>query len=276
LQRKVGIALAQAQTPSGQVDIHSHILPHIDDGARDVDEALDMLRMARQDGTSAIVATPHSDRATPEHIRIATQSLRSEAQAANLRIDILVGCEVKFSADLASDYREGRLLTINDGPYALVEFSFRHAWTSLVHTSLYALQMAGATPVIAHAERYPAVQENPGILLEFIGMGIPIQINAGSLLGTDGIENQRTAELLVNAGMVHLLASDGHRRDQRKPLLKASFDRLGELTGADVVHRVEQNAVRIINERTINLPEPDASALKPPSYLNRVLGKFRR
>jgi protein-tyrosine phosphatase len=259
-----------------RVDIHSHILPHIDDGARDMAEALDMLRMAREDGTSTIVATPHQARAAPERISYAVDALNLEARNAGIDIKILAGCEVKFNADLAEDYRAGKLLTIADQGYLLVEFSFSRAWTSLVNTSLYALQMAGVTAIVAHAERYAVVQENPSILLEMIATGIPVQINAGSLLGHEGVEEQRTAELLLRAGMVHLLASDGHRRDKRMPLLSSGYSRVSELSGPDVAARIEQNATRIIAGRTLNLPEPDASMLRPASPLGRLLGRFRR
>lgn len=261
---------------SSRVDIHSHILPRIDDGARDMAEALDMLRMAREDGTSTIVATPHSARTEPERIRYAVDSLRLEAANAGIDIEILAGCEVKFNADLAEDYRAGKLLTIADEGYLLVEFSFSRAWNSLVNASLYALQMAGVTAIVAHAERYPVVQERPSILLEMIATGIPVQVNAGSFLGHDGVEEQQTAELLLRAGMVHLLASDGHRRDKRQPLLSSGYRRISELAGPDVAARIEQNAEKIITGRTLNLTEPDASVLKPASPLGRLLGRFRR
>lgn len=262
-------------TASGRVDIHSHVLPHIDDGARDVDEALDMLRMAKEDGTSRIVATPHGIRADVETIRQVTDALRLEAQAADIEIGILTGCEVKFSATLAEDFRAGRLLTINDQNYLLVEFSFRQSWSLLVNTSLYALQLAGVTPIVAHAERYPAVQENPSVLLDLVATGIPIQINAGSLLGLDGNRARQTAELLLHAGIVHVVASDGHRRDTRTPLLSGALRRTDELAGPGTAHRIQQNAVRIISGQALNLPEPDIRALKPASRIVRMFSKLR-
>lgn len=264
----------QEPNPTGRVDIHSHVLPGIDDGARDVPEALEMLRMASEDGTAFIVATPHAAHANPERIRYATDALTLQARNAGLPIIILPGSEVKFSAELPEDYRAGKLQTINDKGYLLVEFSFSRAWTSLVTTSLYALQMAGVTPVVAHAERYPVVQENPAILLEMIATGIPVQINAGGLIGEDGVEAQRTAELLVRAGMVHLIASDGHRRDKRKPLLSPGLARYRELAGPERTQLIELNNTRVIAGRPVILPEPDANLLKPPSRLHRALGRL--
>jgi protein-tyrosine phosphatase len=264
-----------AGTPC-RIDIHSHVLPGIDDGARDMVEALDMLRMARADGTSTIVATPHSARTDPRSIQLATSGLRRAASGAGVNITILCGAEVRFSADMAQDFREGKLPSIDDQGYVLVEFPFSQTWTSLINTSLYALQMAGALPVIAHAERYPAVQADPSILLELVATGIPVQVNSGSLLGTEGEQEQRTAELLLRAGAVHILASDGHRRDRRKPVMNDGFLRITELVGLDAARRIEQNANRILSGRTLNLAEPDRSILKPPSRLHRVFGRLQR
>jgi protein-tyrosine phosphatase len=259
-----------------RIDIHSHVLPGIDDGARDMDEALDMLRMARSDGTITIVATPHSARTDPQSIQLATAGLQRAASGAGIDITILSAAEVRFSADMAQDFRRGTVPSIDDQGYVLVEFPFSRTWTSLVNTTLYALQMAGALPLIAHAERYPAVQEDPSILLDLVATGIPVQVNAGALLGTEGEQEQRTAELLLRAGIVHILASDGHRRDRRKPLLNDGFLRIAELAGPETARRIEQNATRILTGRTLNLPEPDRSLLKPPSRLHKVLARLQR
>ncbi len=261
------------QTTSERVDIHSHVLPLVDDGARSVDEALAMLRMAADDGTSTIVATPHAAHVTPESVSSGVEQLRNAAARASIDITICAGCEVKFSANLAEDFREGKLLTINDQGYLLVEFSFSRAWTSLMHTSLYALQLAGAMPVVAHAERYPAVQQDPSILIELAKMGIPIQVNAGSFLGEAGDDAQRTAELLLRAGLAHVLASDGHRLDKRKPVLHDAFARVAGLAGADQVQQLHINAQRVIAGRSLTTADPDTTALSPQS---RLRGLFRR
>ena len=271
-----GVQKTMSADPIRRIDIHSHILPGIDDGARDMDEALEMLRMARADGTSTIVATPHSARVDPQGIQLATEGLRRAAAAAGMDITILCGAEVRFSADLAEDFRSGKLLSIDGQGYVLVEFPFSQSWTSLVNTSLYALQMAGALPIVAHAERYPAVQDNPAILLDLVATGIPVQVNAGSLLGIEGDRERQSAELLLRAGMVHILASDGHRADKRTPLVSAGFQRVAELAGPDAARRIEQNATRILAGRTLNLPEPDRSLLKPPSRLQKVFSKLMR
>lgn len=259
--------------PVTLVDIHTHILPAVDDGARTLDESLAMLNMASADGTTIIVATPHAAQVTPENIRAGVARLQAAAQGIDIRI--LAGSEVKFSASLADDYKAGTLVTIADSGYVLVEFPFSREWTSLVHTSLYALQLAGAIPIVAHAERYPGVQHNPAILIELARMGIPIQVNAGSLLGDDGENARRTAERLLQAGLVHILASDGHRLDKRKPMLRDAFDRVAQLAGEDHMRRIQHNAASIIRDRPVNIPEPDVSTLRPQSRIRTFLSRVR-
>lgn len=256
--------------PDALVDLHTHILPGIDDGARTMQEALEMLRMASADGTQIMVATPHAAQVTPESLCAGIEGLR--AAARDIDVTILAGSEVKFSASLADDFNAGRLITIADSGYLLVEFPFSR-WTSLVHTSLYALQIAGVTPVVAHAERYPSVQEDPSILVELARMGVPVQVNAGSLAGDEGEKARRTAELLLHAGLVHILASDGHRADKRRPVLRRAFDRVAQLAGDGCVRQLQLNARMIIDGRSLNIPDPDASALRPQS---RVRGLFQR
>lgn len=268
--------MVPAHATNEQIDIHAHILPRVDDGARGLEESLEMLRMAATDGTSTIVATPHHEHVTPESVRKGVALLGEAAAVAGIDITILAGCEVKFSANLPNEYRAGELLTINDRGYLLVEFSFGRTWTSLVHTSLYALQLAGVTPVVAHAERYPAVQDNPAILVEVARMGIPIQVNSASLTGDDGERARFTAEKLIQARMAHLLASDGHRVDKRKPLLADGFARVTELTDDGRALQMRQNAAHVITGRGLNLPEPEPIALRTPSRFHRVLKQFTR
>lgn len=260
---------------AGRVDIHSHILPEVDDGARTLDESLTMLRMAASDGTRVMVATPHAQRVTPEIVRVGVEYLRSAASANGIDITILGGSEVRFSANLAEDYRAGKLITIDDAGYLLIEFPFGDEWPALVRSTLYALQLAGAMPIVAHAERYPAVQNDPSILVELAKLDIPIQINAGSLLGDEGETARQTAELLLKANLAHILASDGHRPDKRKPLLQSAYDRIEQLAGANQVALMQQNASRAIAGRSLNTPDPDLSALRSPSKVCGLLSRLR-
>jgi protein-tyrosine phosphatase len=255
-----------------RIDLHTHVLPAVDDGARTMEEALEMLRMASADGTRTIVATPHATQVTTESLRAGMERLQAAAQ--DIDVAILAGSEVRFSANLADDFHAGKLVTIADSGYLLVEFPFSQ-WTPLVHTSLYALQLAGAIPIVAHAERYPSVQEDPSILVELARMGVPIQVNAGSFMGDEGEETRRTAELLLRAGLVHILASDGHREDKRKPVLRDAFNRIVQLAGDGCVRQLQQNAERVIGGRSLNIPDPDVSALRPRSRLRGLFSRVR-
>lgn len=252
--------------PSGSlIDIHSHVLPRIDDGARNLDEAVQMLGMAVADGIRIVVATPHASRVNREGMDTRLTDLRHATREAGLDVAILPGSEVRLSADLGDRYREGDLITLNDTSYVLVELPFHREWSPMIRSSLYSLQLAGALPIIAHAERYPAVQRQPSVLLELVEMGAVIQVNADSLLGEDGRASRRTAEGLVRAGMAHVIATDAHRIDSRRPLLRASLDRVAALSDRSEAAKTQVNAAAVLQGRPITAPDPRAEALQSGS-----------
>lgn len=248
------------------IDIHSHILPGIDDGARSMDEALQMLQMAVDDGIRVMAATSHASQIDRNRLETSIHQLRMKAQDAGLEIALVSGSEVRLSSQLGERYREGSLLTLNDTSYVLVELPFEREWSPMIHTSLYTLQLAGATPIIAHAERYPAVQSQPSVLVELTEMDVLIQVNGGSLLGEDGRASRQTAEALVRAGMAHIVATDAHRRDKRRPLLSAALHRVATLTDDLQAMQTQINAAAVLQGRSVSVPDPQVDALQTRSW----------
>ena len=249
------------------IDLHSHILPGLDDGARSIAESIQMLRLAASDGIRIITATPHAARIQRDVFTATLQRVRAAAREADLDIAILPGSEVRLSADLGDRFSAGKLVTLNDTNYVLVELPFERDWSPLIHPALYGLQLAGAIPVIAHAERYPAVQRQPAVLLELVEMGAVIQVNADSLLGADGRASRRAAEIIVRAGVAHIIATDAHRIDQRRPLLRAALDRVTSLTSRAEATRTQVHAAAILQGRTLALPDPNPHTLHSGSRL---------
>lgn len=247
---------------SDLVDIHCHILPGVDDGPPDDTTVIEMLRLAADDGVTTIVATPHARYATPERVARGVQHVNSLARAQQLAIQILPGLEARFQADLADKWQAGELVALAGGTYVLVEFSYRSEWPPLLTTSIYAMQLAGMLPIIAHAERYPVVQADPASLAPLVEMGVPVQVNAEALLGRMGSEIQQTAERLVRARLVHVIASDGHDPVKRPPQLSAALARVSELVGPQEARRMTSAAERIISGAPLVLPEPDLEALR--------------
>lgn len=205
------------------VDIHCHILPGLDDGPKNVDESLAMLRMASADGIRTIVGTPHFgdpyEEPPPELIRSLTERVNEVARAEELPIEVLPGCEARISQELPEKIDAGQALTLGDsGRYLLVELPPPPIplYALDVH---FRLRLAGVTPVLAHAERVVAVRPGWRFVGQFVEQGGLLQVNAGALAGEEGAVAQRHARRLFAKGRAHVIASDGHGTDKRRPTL---------------------------------------------------------
>lgn len=208
------------------IDLHCHILPGLDDGPRSFDEALAMARMAEADGVQVIVATPHcnldSDCPDPDLIRDRTGHLNDLLAREGLQLRVVPGGEVRATPDLVDAFEAGRVLTLGDrGRYILIELP-PSGYPIFAGELFFRLQLAGVTPVLAHAERFDFFRLSPQRLQDMKDRGYPIQINAGSLLGEDGMRVRKQAVRLVQERLATVIASDGHNVDRRKPVLSVA------------------------------------------------------
>ncbi|MBU4234085.1 MAG: hypothetical protein KKD99_04725 [Proteobacteria bacterium] len=224
------------------IDVHSHILPGIDDGARDLEEALEMARLAVADGIRVMVATPHlfkhksvdldainEKRVILEHIDI----FRDRLAAEGIALEILPGCDVPLSVDALSLLAEDRVLTVNDGKrYLLLELPHFSIPPSL-EDICFRLQSRGLTPIITHPERQPLIKERPDRLGRLIDLGCLAQLTAGSLTGGFGRRVAKVSRQLVKKGYIHLLASDTHNTRGRPPMLSKAVSELSKLVGPE-------------------------------------------
>lgn len=202
------------------IDIHSHIIPGIDDGARDEVIALEMLEIAEKSGTRHIIATPHYVYGNTRYgfATIVEKCEGLNRLAANEGIDITVypGCEVFITPEIIELYEQGLIGTLADSSYMLVEFPMMSI-PPYTNNVLYNLQLKGITPIIAHPERYNEIQHKPEMLESFIDRGILAQVNSGSLTGVYGRESKRTVMRLIKKGLVQFVASDAHSDSGRNP-----------------------------------------------------------
>lgn len=262
-------APAQADPEPGElVDLHSHVIPGVDDGARDLAEALAMLRIAVADGIGVIVATPHAASCPPERIIPAVAELNEAAAAAGIPIRVLPGSEVLLAPGLPERHAAGQLITLAGTPYILLEIPFRGSWPPFLLQAVYDLQLAGLWPIFAHAERYAAVQAEPHRVQELVARGVPIQINGDSLLGRNGRAARRTAELLIEARMAHLIASDAHRPLHRPPQIREALTRAGDVAGAEYAAWMAAAALAVVRGEPLTLPEP--RPVSRPSFFARL------
>lgn len=201
------------------VDIHCHILPRIDDGARSMEESIAMVRIARASGVDKIAATPHfaGTEESLEHLpRILRRvlKLQQELNRQNIPVEIVPGAEILCLPQTLDLARKGMLPTLGEGRYLLTEFYFDYPGEEMDRI-LRSLQEMEYLPVVAHPERYGAVQRQPELVHSWFDRGIVIQVNKGSVLGSFGASPERCAQLLLERGMVHVIASDAHRADSR-------------------------------------------------------------
>ena len=245
------------ETRVSLVDLHSHILPGMDDGAQSDAEALEMLRIAASDGIQVIAATPHVNRTTsPDAILAGVARLNQLAVNEGVQIEVVPGSEVPIAADIVDRYHAGQVVTLNDTPYLLLELRQTADWPPYVQTAIYDLQVAGLVPILAHAERYPAIRDDAGVLTGLISSGVVIQINASSLLGKSGADSQRAAEELLRNRMAHIIASDAHRPHARAPRLQPALRHAATIVEASYVDGMRATAAAILRGQPVTLPEP--------------------
>lgn len=197
------------------IDIHTHILPEIDDGADSLEDAYEMALMAVRSGVRAIVATPHSN----QGIRVSDYEIVKQEKAfeelkqlllqENVPLKLYRGMEIWTSVDMAEKIKAGKLLTLNQTPYVLIEFAFdEEVWW--IEAIISELKQIGLIPILAHPERYFCVQEDPNLLYAWRMQGALAQMNKGSILGRFGRDIEKTAETLLKNRLFTCIASDAH------------------------------------------------------------------
>ena len=201
------------------VDIHSHVIPGIDDGAKDEDMAVRMLKIAEKGGTKKLVVTPHFMRGRFDYeydeVTEEVEKLRSLAKDNNVDIEIYQGQEIYYSDRIVSYYNRGMIGTINGTRYMLIELPMLEFNLDQVIDNLYELQLKGITPIIAHPERYRPFIKKPSMINKLIKEGCLFQLNAGSITGEFGKDVKKTAENYLMNRLYNFVGSDGHRDDKR-------------------------------------------------------------
>jgi protein-tyrosine phosphatase len=238
-------------------DLHTHILPRMDDGASSEAIALAMLRAAEEDGTTAVVATPHAHHANHAEIRPGVERLNALAAEAGVGVRVLPGSEARITSRLVEQHTKGELVTLNGTPWVLIELYLGDEWPMhLVERALDRLLEGGLRPVLAHAERYPMVQRQPRLVEAIVARGIPVQLNAGSLFGENGILAQKAAESLLAKRLAHLIASDAHGPGWRAPVIRPALLRAAELTGEEYARWMAGVPWSILAGEDVILPVP--------------------
>lgn len=203
------------------IDIHSHVIPGIDDGAKNEEMAIEMLKIAEKSGTKKLVVTPHfmRGRFNYEYNEVTEEvdNLKKIAEENNIDIEIYQGQEIYYSENILKYFNEGIIGTINGSRYMLIEFPMLEFNLDKIIDNLYELQIKGIVPIIAHPERYKPFMKKPSLINELIKEGCLFQLNAGSLTGEFGKDVKKIAELYYENKIYNFVGSDAHRVDRRNP-----------------------------------------------------------
>jgi protein-tyrosine phosphatase len=270
------------------IDLHSHLLPGIDDGAKDLAMSLAMARLAASDGISTIACTPHIlpgvyNNSGPA-IRQAVARLAEGIAKAGIPITLVTGADVHIAPDLDVQLRDGRALTLNNSRYLLLEPP-HHVLPPRLEDLIFGLQAAGYVPILTHPERLSWVEGHYDLIRRLVSSSVLMQITAGSVVGRFGRGPRYWAERMLDEGLCHLLATDAHNIEQRAPRLAEARDVVARRLGDDeAINLVLGRPQGILNNRgpaeLAPLPQtkvwPGESAAEAPTLWSNVLKRARR
>ncbi|ACV64779.1 Protein-tyrosine-phosphatase [Desulfofarcimen acetoxidans DSM 771] len=256
------------------IDVHSHILPGLDDGSPDLQTSLAMASAAVENGIGTIVATPHFIPGVMENRRDkvleAVRALQSHIDREKLPLSILPGTEAYCDIALPALVKSGEVLTVNDGGrYLLMELPMATVPQYTEHV-IYELKLLGITPVIAHPERNKGIASDPSFLYKLVSNGVLAQVNATSLLGEYGESVKAAALQFLKLRWVHFLATDAHSPGRRLASLVKASDYIEKILQIET-EWIRKNPQLLINNADINVGPLDMLQAK-----KGFLGKLRQ
>jgi protein-tyrosine phosphatase len=230
------------------IDIHCHLLPAVDDGARSWEDTLEMCRLAEQDGITHIVATPHANYEYP-YDRALHLDLLDELRSRAPQLSFSLGCDFHLSYENITDaMTHPERYTIANTRYLLVELSEYSTFN--VAQTLFQLQTAGLSPIITHPERNPVILGAPDLINRFSDVGCLFQITANSLTGFWGRAQQKMCEEMLKRNMVHFIASDAHSVKSRPPVLSLARAAAARIIGFEAAEKlVNANPEAVLNNQ---------------------------
>jgi protein-tyrosine phosphatase len=243
------------------IDLHCHILPGVDDGAQSLAEAVEMCRLAAADGCEAMVATPHQRRGewwNADRGRLAVLAADLQ-EAVGPGFRVLLGGEIHVDSELLAEVEKlpdgGGILPLAGSRYLLIEFGSAGTAAESLHL-IHELVVAGWRPVIAHPELIPWLAPDLALMALLVSRGALTQVTAMSLTGEFGRRPQNDAVALLEAGLVHFVASDSHGVRRRPPGLRRAYRTIAGRWGEEAARRLTHDNPRAVIE---DRPLPEAA-----------------
>jgi protein-tyrosine phosphatase len=241
------------------IDIHSHILPGVDDGPSSILNSLLMARAAVQQGIQTIVATPHhcngkynNKKCDIEKIVLA---LHERLQEEEIALHILTGQETRIHTHMLEGLQLGDVATINGTKYVFVELPPTHI-PNFTEQLLFKMQVQGYIPVIVHPERNQQIAEHPDLLHDLVEKGSLTQLTAASLLGRFGKRIKKLSHQLIEANLTHFIASDAHNTINRGFMLADAYEVVLKKHGDDRCYIFMENAQLMVDNQFVHRIEP--------------------
>jgi protein-tyrosine phosphatase len=258
------------------IDIHAHILPGVDDGAADLAESLEMARQAVAGGTTEMICTSHS----AEWFEIGplavmqqqVDALQAAITAAGIALKLRAGMEIFLNPYTPQHLAKGRAWTLAGSRYVLVEIPY-DPWPAYTEQVLFELQVQGYLPILAHPERYVAIQHDPNVLYRLAERGILAQVTAGAFAGYFGEHTRRCAVTLTEHGLVQFLASDAHSSTdtRRLPALAQGYRDLVQMVGEATAKAMATTApAQVLADAPVAIDARPVDA--PRSFFSRMFG----
>ncbi|MGO9571062.1 MAG: tyrosine-protein phosphatase [Desulfomonilaceae bacterium] len=247
-ERGLVIHCSSQLVSSSMIDTHNHLLPGLDDGSKDIEETFKMCRMAVDEGIRTIVATPHSFDGKylndVNSVKSLVRDLNTELASIGLGVTIMPGMEVRITKDLLQLMADGKVLTLNEGKYVLVEFHPAQIPGGFENLALD-LASLGYSVVLGHPEMNSMIQRAPEYLFTLCQQFKPwtflVQVSADSLTGENGPWAKRTVITLLKHNLAHIIATDAHSSTRRMPRLSGALEVASRIVG-------RENALKMVRD----------------------------
>jgi protein-tyrosine phosphatase len=242
------------------IDIHSHILPGVDDGAQHLEDAISMAEAAVKEGITHLFATPHHRNGRYENekhtILREAEFFNQELKKRKIPLHILPGQEIRLYQELINDLERDLLLPLNNEvKYLLIEFSSNNV-PKYAADLFYELNLRDFRPIIVHPERNSEIIEKPELLYELIVAGAFTQVTANSIIGNFGKKIMKFTHDLIKANLAHFIASDAHNTTSRGFHLTQAYETIQKEYGIDTRYYLQENAEMVLKGESIFIEEP--------------------
>ena len=242
------------------IDVHSHILPNIDDGSRSIDETFNLIKEAKEAGFEGIVCTSHYmenyyETNRPER-EVWINAIHENLENKNIDMNLYLGNEIYMSDNIIELLEDGKATTMNDTSYVLFELPM-NAEPMNLYDMVYEMQQYKIVPILAHPERYSFVQTDPELIYDLIDKGVLMQANYGSIIGQYGKKAQMIVQKFLENNMIHMLGTDVHRQNTIYPKIPEIILELKSLIGEEKVKELTTiNPELVINNKRIDIRKP--------------------